>query len=51
MEKLKFWLKKTFRLNNVECRHICMNCRYYEICSNDGVEDRWGNYHHSGGNK
>ncbi len=37
MERIFYWLKKSFNFNWRHCNRFCPMCEYYETCKNDDV--------------
>ena len=37
MQKIVYWLQKTFSMNWRYCKGFCVTCKYYETCKKDQV--------------
>ncbi len=36
VNRLIYWIKKCMHRNNKFCKHFCVTCEFYELCSRDG---------------
>lgn len=35
MEKLIYWIRKTFKGKEKHCKHFCVCCEFYDICKEE----------------
>lgn len=37
IKRLLFWIKECVIRKDRACRHFCVSCEYYDICSRDEI--------------
>ncbi len=42
MKKMIFWIKNCLLEDNRGCSGFCGTCKYYHLCSNDGLDKENG---------